>query len=177
MNGAIAAQAATPIVQAVQQSDPLLVSLAWLAAVVIAMVAVGKPLMGLYREYKNTKVEGAKASAEDSLYENLKKQLEANTAAITILQKEKDEWFRKAVHLENEVAKLKVFEAMVESMRERLNEKDKVIEERDTEIRTQMTSILTLTERIHKLEMRLQLDEQQFCKSCDRRERPRFKAE
>lgn len=165
MNGALAAQAA----QAVQENshDPLMVFLVSLAGLIVGIVAVGKPLMGIYREYKQTGTVGAKAAAEDSLYENLKKQLDANTNAIGVLQSERDAWFAKATRLESEVERLKAFEQMVESMKSRLNEKDKIIESREREIRELMNNMLSMKDRIHALELRLQADELRFCRDCE----------
>ena len=165
----------TAAVQAVQSnsSDPLLGGIAFVLAVVIGLIAIAKPLMGLYREYKKTGSEGTKAEAESAkstaetfLYQQLQQQIESNTKAIDKLQTERDRWFEKAVLLEREVNKLKSFEQMVDAMKVRIDEKDRVIAQREDEIRGLTRNILDMKDRLHILEMRLTLDEHRICEHC-----------
>ena len=101
------------------------------------------------------------------MFTNLKSQIDTNTQAIAVLQLERDKWFLKAGKLEMEVERLKSFEQTVESMKVRLNEKDKIIEAREVEIRALMRNILDMKDRIHALELRLQADEAKFCNDCE----------
>jgi predicted RNase H-like nuclease (RuvC/YqgF family) len=158
--------ASAVIEEASKSHDPIITGLAFVLGVVILLVTISKPIMGLVKDYKKTNVDGAKADAEVSLFDQLSAQIKSNTAAINQLIIEKNEWFVKALSLEHEVERLKTFEVMVNSMKERLNEKDKVIESRDEEIRTLTRAILEMKDRIHALELRLVKDEQQFCHGC-----------
>lgn len=164
-----------PAVETLQKSsdDPLLAGIAFVLAVVIGLIAIAKPLMGLYREYKKTGTEGTKAEAENAkstaeafLYQQLQAQIESNTKAIDKLQTERNVWFEKAMILEKEVEKLKAFESMVGSMKTRLDEKDKIISQREEEIRNLTHNILDMKDRIHSLELRLMRDEQKLCEHC-----------
>ena len=165
----------TAAAQAVQSnsSDPLLGGIAFVLAVVIGLIAIAKPLMGLYREYKKTGSEGTKAAAESAkstaeafLYQQLQQQIESNTKAIDKLQSERNQWFERAVLLEREVDKLKSFEQMVDAMKTRIDDKDKIIVQREEEIRVLTRNILEMKDRLHILEMRLAHDEQRICEHC-----------
>lgn len=167
MNAAPAAQAIEQAQNAATAShDPLVIGIVFVASVVVGLVAIAKPIMGLYREYKKTGAEGAKAEAESSLFTTLQGQIESNSKAIEKLQIERNVWFEKATLLDKEVARLTSFEANFNSMKERLNEKDRIIESRETEIRSLTRSVLDMKDRIHALEMRLVKDEQKFCDGC-----------
>ena len=157
--------AASAITQ--NQHDPWVSGLVFVLAIVILLITIARPIMGLVKNYKSDKAETARAEAETTLFEQLKIQLESNTKAIEELNKEKEKWFRLATELENEVKRLKLFEEMVNSMKGRLDEKDRVIEERDNEIRALNRIILEMKDAIHNLEIRLMRDEQQFCAKCE----------
>jgi predicted RNase H-like nuclease (RuvC/YqgF family) len=160
--------AASPAVEAIQnnQHDPLIVGLLFVLAAVIVLAAIAKPMMGLYREYKRTGTEGAKAEAESVLFTQLNQQLTLHGQAIERLENERNSLMNKTVQLEKEVDRLKTFEQMVDSMKTRLNEKDAIIEQRNGEVRNLMRTILDMKDRLHALEMRLIQDEQQFCRDC-----------
>lgn len=160
--------AANPVIEAASASsqDPLILGIAFVAAVVIGLVAIAKPLMGLYREYKKTGAEGAKSEAETFLFTQLQSQITVNTTAIERLQTERNMWFDRAMGLEREIDRLKAFETMVNSMKGRLDEKDRVIEAREAEIRQLTRSILDMKDRLHALELRLLQDEKKLCEHC-----------
>ena len=148
------------------QNDPIVVGLASVLIVVVGVLAIAKPLMSFYREYKKTGVEGSKAEAESTLFHTLQLQIEHNSAAIARLESERTKWFEKATELEAEVHRLSIFEESVKSMKDRLNEKDRIIEARDIEIRSLTRSVLEMKDRIHNLELRTVREEAQFCVDC-----------
>ena len=148
------------------QHDPIVVGLAFVLIVVVGVLAIAKPLMSFYREYKKTGVEGVKAEAEATLFQTLQQQIEHNNVAIERLETDRARWFEKAKELEDEVRRLTIFEESVKSMKDRLNEKDKIIEARDIEIRSLTRSILDMKDRIHNLELRTVREEAQFCAVC-----------
>lgn len=149
---------------AINSQDPLIASLLFVAAAVVAMIAIAKPLMGLYREYKKTGTEGAKNEAESALFLTLQQQIEFNTKAISKLQEEKSKWFEESMTLRMQVESLRASEHLVISMKKRLDEKDKIISERDNEIRKLTSTILEMKDRIHALELRISMDENEFRK-------------
>ena len=168
----MSAEAAATLLEATRQTadlsthDPIVVGVAFVTLVVIGGLGIAKPLMSFYREYKKTGVEGAKAEAETSLFSTLQVQIEHMSDSIRRLEEDKMKWFERATTLEEEVRRLGVFEESVKAMKDRLNEKDKVIEARDIEIRSLTRSILDMKDRIHNLEMRTVKDEAQFCMDC-----------
>ena len=160
------AQIASQAASVASSKDPLILSIVFVLAVVIGLVAIAKPLMGLYREYKNTGMEGAKSEAEAFLFTQLQSQIENNTRSIERLQEERNRWFEKATQFEREIDRLKVFEEMVASMKARLDEKDQIISMRDAEIRELTRNILSMKDRLHALELRLLQDEREMCEYC-----------
>jgi len=143
--------------------DPIITGLTFTLAVVIILVAISRPIMSLVREKSSTAVNSAKASAESVLFEQLQHQIKLNTEAIDKLLIERNALFEKSVRLEFEVQRLQSFETHFETMKARLEEKDRIIEERDLEIKKLNKHILQMTERIHSLEMRLLQDERLLC--------------
>jgi hypothetical protein len=156
------------LTEAVKSQDPIFIGLAFVLSVVVLLVAVAKPIMSLVKDYKSTGVDSAKASAESALFEQLRQQILTNSDAIGKLIAEKNVWFEKALILEHEVERLKVFEKMVNSMRDRLTEKDKKIDERDEELRELTRRMLEMKDSIHALEMRLANDEKSANIGCRR---------
>ena len=167
------AQAAAETVKTLANgsNDPVSATLLTVLGGVILLIAIGGPIMGLYRDYKKNNAENSRSDAESLLYQQLQQQMTSNSDAIIKLQNERNEWFSKAVALEHEVQKLKTFEIMVNGMKDRLNDKDRVIEERDKEIRNLTRTILGMKDQLHALEMRLNKDEQEFCQVCKFKER------
>lgn len=160
------AQIASQAASVASSKDPLILSIVFVLAVVIGLVAIAKPLMGLYREYKKTGMEGAKSEAEAFLFTQLQSQIGNNTRSIERLQEERNKWFEKATQFEREIDRLKVFEKTVASMKARLDEKDQIISMRDAEIRELTRSILSMKDRLHALELRLLQDEIGMCEHC-----------
>ena len=157
---------------AVQQNDPFLLGIAFLLAVVVGLVAIAKPLMGLYREYKRTdseiikaEVDETKSSVEVFLYQQLQQQIEKNTADIHRLQSERDSLFRKATLLEREVERLKSFEAMVNLLKADIKMRDALIAQRDREISELAKVILDMKGELQSFGLRLTRDENTFASS------------
>jgi predicted RNase H-like nuclease (RuvC/YqgF family) len=156
--------------EAAKSQDPIFIGLAFVLGVVILLVAIGKPMMSLVREYKKTGAEGAKSSAETSLFDTLQHQIRFNSEAIEKLVSERNTLFERCMGLEREIDRLKVFEESVTAMKLRLDEKDRIIEVREQEIRSLTRSILEMKDRIHALEIRNVKSEQQQCLTCPYRE-------
>lgn len=150
--------------------DPITLSLITVLGAVVLMIAIAGPIMGLYKDYRKNKAENTKSDTEALLFKQLQTQLTSMAEAIIKLQDERNAWFSKALELETEVNKLKTFELMVNTMKEKLNEKDEAIQERELEIRTLTQTILQMKDQLHALELRLYKDEQNFCVTCKYRE-------
>lgn len=148
-----AAEAAT------KNQDPTFSSFLFVGLIVALLVIFARPLMSIVKDAKGLNAAEAKLSAEESLFDQLRKQVEANQIAIEKLNSEKDKWFEKAHQLEKEVQRLQYFEAQVKTMKEKLDEKDAQIAERDAENKRLMFELLQLKDRLHELELRLTRDE------------------
>lgn len=144
------------IAAAATSGDPLLTGLAFIIVVVVLLAIVSKPLIGLINDYKQTNVISAKADAEALLYEQLRKQIEANSKDINELKAERDTFKKRAEYLEKEVAPL------VEDLKQALKEKEIVIRDRDEEIRRLTRQLLEFKERLQNLEFRVAKDEEAY---------------
>ena len=148
------------------QTDPFMSGLLYVLGGVILMVTISRPIMNLIKSYKVDVADNAKANAESALFDQLQKQITKNSKDIEILTAERNVWFEEATNLRHEVSRLQTFEKSVISMKKRLEAKDEIINERDTEIRRLNRVILEITDRLHKLEIRLARDELRFCEGC-----------
>ena len=162
-------------IQNADQVDPVFLGLGYVLGVILILIAITTPIISLVKSFKDAKTEAYKASAETALYEQLRAQIDKCSADISKLSSERDEWYRKALHLEREVERLKTFEQSVNSMRVRLDEKDNIIAKKDLMLEELNRTIALLKDRIHGLEIRLTQDEQRFCESCDYKRK--FKSE
>ena len=144
------------IAAAATSGDPLLTGLAFIIVVVVLLAIVSKPLIGLINDYKQTNVISAKADAEALLYEQLRKQIEANSKDIDELKAERDAFKKRAEYLEKEVVPL------VEDLKQALKEKEIVIRDRDEEIRRLTRQLLEFKERLQNLEFRVAKDEEAY---------------
>ena len=150
-----------PSIQETLNTD--LVTLSTLAA---ATAGVGYTVMRLMRSWGMTKTNGAKASAESSLYETLREQIEGHAELIATLQSDKSEWVSQRAELIERVKQLEKIEAQNEILKEKLDTKDNQLAELISEIVRKTTEITELRERVHVLEMRLAKDENEWCKDC-----------
>jgi len=144
------------IAAAATSGDPLLTGLAFIIVVVVLLAIVSKPLIGLINDYKQTNVISAKADAEALLYEQLRKQIEANSKDIDELKAERDAFKKRTEYLEKEVVPL------VEDLKQALKEKEIVIRDRDEEIRRLTRQLLEFKERLQNLEFRVAKDEEAY---------------
>jgi len=154
------------IQQAAKSQDPFLIGLAFIAAAIVIAVPTAMLIMRVVNSFKANSTEQTKLDAEDTLYARLKDQITTNSEEIAKLINERSKWFEKTLYLESEVERLKSFETMVTSMKSRLIEKDRIIEERDAEIRNLTRTILEMKDRLHALEIRIIKDELTFCNTC-----------
>jgi len=154
-------------IQNADQVDPVFLGLGYVLGIILILIAITTPIISLVKSFKDAKTEAYKASAETALYEQLRAQIDKCSSDISRLSAERDDWYRKALHLEREVERLKTFEQSVNSMRVRLDEKDNIIAKKDSILEDLNHTITVLKDRIHSLEIRLTQDEQRFCESCN----------
>lgn len=107
-------------------------------------------------------------SAQGLLYSQL-------SELVTTQRKELDEMYSERLkmqeqifELKNKVDKLEEADKTVDVLKRKLNEKDLIISARDTRISSLLEELLGMKDRIHDLELKLKLDEENFCKNCSR---------
>jgi predicted RNase H-like nuclease (RuvC/YqgF family) len=152
---------------ALNSHDPVFVGLAWVLGILVMVLAIAKPIMGMVRQYQTNKADGARDSADETLYTKLKEQIEINSADIRKLIDERNHWHGEYLTLKARVTHLEGCEAAMERMKTKLDSKDEDLRERDAENRKLMLEIISLKDRLHALEMRLSEDEKQFCANCE----------
>jgi len=163
----VANQVATQAVsQASSSPDPMWVGLSFVLAVVILVVAIARPIMNLFKDIKQVKVEDAKTEAESTLYDQLQGQILANTTAISMLENQRTTLLQKTINLEGEVRRLQIFEGMVADLKQSMAQQQATIDIKDKQIIEFMTVILQLKDQVHKLELRLLQDERDVCLTC-----------
>lgn len=167
MTADIASQVTSQAVSQVAQSpDPMWVGLSFVLAIVILVVAIARPIMGLFKDFKQVKVDDAKTDAESTLYDQLQGQILANTTAISMLETQRTSLLQKTINLEGEVRRLQIFEGMVADLKHSMSQQQATIDLKDKQIIEFMTVILQLKDQVHKLELRLLQDERDVCLTC-----------
>lgn len=108
---------------------------------------------------KETSAQGMLYSQLSELVQKQRVELDAMYAARTILQEQIFELRQKVEHLEE-------YERTMASLKAKLDQKDLTIAERDGRISNLLEELLKMKDRVHKLELRLQQDEANFCNGC-----------
>lgn len=159
------------------------------AASILAVLVAGYPILSLMNKWSANKASAAASNAEASLYTHLSEQLVQNTAALNSSYAERNNLIDKYATIEVRMHALENVEKLADTLKTRLAEKDAAILTKDeiiaeqvrrmqvlvdevvgknNKIQAQADTIKDLTERIHKLEMRLVRDEAEWCKGCPR---------
>lgn len=107
-------------------------------------------------------------SAQGLLYSQL-------SELVTNQRKELDEMYSERLKMQEQIFELKSkvdrleeADKIVDVLKRKLNEKDLIISARDTRISNLLEELLGMKDRIHDLELKLKLDEENFCKNCSR---------
>ena len=136
---------------------------------IVIVLFSAAPVMAWVRKVKSESSASAKDDASITLYEQLQKQIKQNGDDIRELISEKNRYFEEALTLRQKVAEYaarqKDFDqslTLIQKLRDRLDEKDAIIVERDAENRRLLMDMSGLKDRIHSLEMRLGRDEERF---------------
>ena len=142
----------------------------------ILVIAAG-PAMLFLRDWKKRgrvdEIEGKQGDIQTGLYSHLYEQVTVLTTRLDKVHDEYNVLVRENATLRSRIQALESSEALVLKLRERLDEKDLMLTSRDSQVqqmfndlRLRDQKIIELQERINKLELRLTLDEQSFCKNC-----------
>lgn len=145
-----------------------------LVVALLILFILGPASVLFYRLFNNFAKDSKKDSSEGSLYQHLSEQVATLTARLDKVHEEYNLLFQENSLLTARVHKLETCEAMVERLQLKLNEKDVIIEQRDTQLnvlfsdlRIRDHKILELQERIHVLELRLARDERDWDRDRD----------
>lgn len=101
--------------------------------------------------------------AQGVLYQQLAEQVREQ-------RKEIDKMYSERVQMQTSIFELKSnlerYEALVHTLKEKLDKKDVIIAERDNRIASLMQELLQMKDRVHNLEMRLKSNEERWCDTC-----------
>jgi peptidoglycan hydrolase CwlO-like protein len=107
------------------------------------------------------------ASAQGMLYQQLSEMVQTQRKELDDLY---DSWKRdqeEIFELRHKVDNLEKSEQLIETLKVKLDEKDRIIAERDSRIAGLLQDLLQMKDRVHKLEIRLKADENKWCDNCE----------
>lgn len=164
-------------------------SVGTVAAVILAVLAAGYPILSLMSKWSGNKAAAAASTAEVTLYEHLSDQLTQNTVALNSAYAERNDLIDRYSKVEVRLHALEGIEQVANSLKSKLAMNDTVMANKDLMIAeqvkrmqvlvddvlsknntiiTQHGEIAALRERVHQLELRLVRDEAEWCKGCPR---------
>lgn len=130
---------AAEVGHSVAGTDPLITGIAWVAAIVTGLVAIGKPLRdylrGERRANKEDVVVDAKSTAESTLYNHLAEQVSQYRTIAEKASAERNALVERVGRLEEKTSVLEEAKQTLDRLKARLEEKDRKLEEKDGEIR------------------------------------------
>lgn len=106
-------------------------------------------------------------NASGVLYAQLSERVTKQQEELDKVTRERNEFFSKLTTLEAQVAGLEDTKRIFDVLKGRLEQKDQIIAERDARIVSLTREVMSLKDRIHSLELRLQADEREFCRACN----------
>jgi chromosome segregation ATPase len=106
------------------------------------------------------------AGAQGALYAQLSEQVKEQKKEIDKMYSERVILQEQVFELRHKVEQLESYEKSVDVLKKKLDEKDRIIAERDARIARLMQELLQMKDRVHNLEMRLRADEVAWCEAC-----------
>lgn len=139
-------------------------------------------MIPLIRQFWNSTKE---ANTQISLYTQLSEQVKLQSDEIKQQRLEIERVMQGRVELQDKLNELKIKVSQLESveanneklretievLKDRLDEKDMIIKDRDNRIANLIREILTMKDRVHNLELRLKSDEMKFAAEFNERNR------
>ncbi len=146
---------------------------------VIVLVLIMTPL--IFKFWNSTK----EATTQINLYTQLSEQVRLQSEEIKQQRLEIERVMQGRIELQDKLNELKIQVSQLESveanndklretievLKDRLDEKDFIIRDRDSRIATLIRELLTMKDRVHNLELRLRSDE--MCNAADYNEKYR----
>lgn len=177
----------TAATQAVSSPDPVYQGMAWVGGIMALVLGFAKPVMGLIRQYRTDKRDNAIDDAATVSWNRMKEMIDANTKTIDRLsaevdqvKKERDSFRDELSENRTKIAQIESKDAQIKILIERLEDKDRIIAQKEDELsertaelrlkeehnRLLMLEVLNLKDRIHELELKMQGKEEAFCNAC-----------
>ena len=148
-------------------ATPLFQGLAWFFGVLATVLALAKPLLGIVRQYKTDRTDNARDDADKATFDRQTTQITQLMENVKRIMDERDTWFKEAIELKSRLDHLDGYEETMLRMKDKLSEKDGIIQElrvsireRDDRIIGLMDDLMKTNDRLHNLEIRLARDEQ-----------------
>lgn len=130
-----------------------------ITAIIIILLALSPLIVKVWNWSKETSAQGILYSQLSELVQNQRKELDG-------MYKERIEMQNTLFELKSKVEKLEESEKLVDILKKKLEQKDKIIAERDNRIASLLEELLKMKDRVHNLELRLKADESQWCENC-----------
>lgn len=105
-------------------------------------------------------------SAQGALYSQLSEMVQAQRKELDEMYIQRRNLQEQVFELRGKVEHLESSEATIKHLKEKLDLKDQIIQERDMRITKLLDDLLEMKDKIHKLELRLGEDEAKFCEGC-----------
>ena len=126
-----------------------------LTAIVIIALALIPVVVKFWNWSKETSAQGILYQQLSEMVQKQRVELDTMYVQRTVLQEQMFE-------LRAKVEKLEGCESTVEVLKQKLDQKDQIIAERDSRIAILLEELLKMKDRVHQLELRLAKDEAQF---------------
>jgi predicted RNase H-like nuclease (RuvC/YqgF family) len=153
--------------------DPMLEFFKWAAVVVIIILIAAAPIMQYVRKFSADQAANKRDEAEGVLYQHMSERVNQQQAQLDEIYKMHNQLVQEHANATARLSKVEEYEATIEAMKRRLDEKDAKLDEKDSEVRKEREhnraltlEIISLKNRISELEKRLLQDEEKFCRDC-----------
>lgn len=142
--------------------DPVLESIKWIVAAVICVLGFSVPIMQVIRKFNSDRTADARDSAESSLFSKMEQRLKAQEEQINSLQSALDA--TRATHAEitlkyaqamARIEKVEQYEAVINELKQSLARKNKLLDDKDADLRKERDHNRELTSEISKLKDRV----------------------
>ena len=101
-------------------------------------------------------------SAQGILYQQLSEMVQKQRAELDSMYAQRLDQQNQIFELKAKVEKLEGCEGTIEILKQKLDQKDQIIAERDARIASLLEELLKMKDRVHQLELRLSKDEAHF---------------
>lgn len=101
-------------------------------------------------------------SAQGILYQQLSEMVQKQRAELDAMYTQRTSLQEQLFELKAKVEKLEGCEGTIEILKQKLDQKDQIIAERDARIASLLEELLKMKDRVHQLELRLSKDEAHF---------------